>query len=83
MTPRDPNGGVKVVGLGTDHRLPLAQNPVVRGNVARPLASASTSFRVARRLANRVANGLPTLAAPDQFLARHAITADACGRIYP
>ena len=28
------------------------------------MASASTSFRVARRLANRVANGLPTLATP-------------------
>ena len=29
----------KVVGLGTDRRLSLAQNPVVRGNVARPLAA--------------------------------------------
>ena len=35
----DPNGGVKVVWLGTDRRLSLAQNPVVRGNVARPLAA--------------------------------------------
>ena len=35
----DANGGVKVVGLGTDHRLSLAQNPAVRGNVARPLAT--------------------------------------------
>ena len=25
--------------LGTDHRLSLAQNPFVRGNVARPLAA--------------------------------------------
>ena len=25
----DPNGGVEVVGLGTDHRLSLAQNPVL------------------------------------------------------
>ena len=32
-----PGGGVKVVGLGTDHRLSLVQNPAVRGNVARPL----------------------------------------------
>ena len=35
----DPNGGVKVVGVGTDRRLSLAQNPVVRGNVARPRAT--------------------------------------------
>ena len=35
----DANGGVKVVWLGTDHRLSLAQNPAVRGNVARPLAA--------------------------------------------
>ena len=32
-----PDSGVKVVGLGTDHRLSLVQNPAVRGNVARPL----------------------------------------------
>ena len=25
----DPNGGVNVVGLGTNHRLSLAQNPVL------------------------------------------------------
>ena len=36
---RVPNGGVKVVWLGTDRRLSFAQNPVVRGNVARPLAA--------------------------------------------
>ena len=35
----NPTGGVKVVELGTDRRLSLAQNPVVRGNVARPLAA--------------------------------------------
>ena len=34
---RDPNCGVKVVWLGTDQRLSLAQNSVVLGNVARPL----------------------------------------------
>ena len=33
----NPTGGVKVVELGTDRRLSLAQNPVVRGNVARAL----------------------------------------------
>ena len=34
-----PNGGVKVVELGTDRRLSLAQNPVVRGNEARHQAA--------------------------------------------
>ena len=39
MTPRDPNGGVKVVGLGTDHRLSLAQNPLLlAGQIAMLLA---------------------------------------------
>ena len=35
----NPTGGVKVVELGTDRRLSLAQNPAVRGKVARPLAT--------------------------------------------
>ena len=38
-TPRVLMVLVKVVGLGTDHRLSLAQNPAVRGNVARALAA--------------------------------------------
>ena len=38
--PRDPNGGVKVVELGTDHRLSLAQNAVLlAGQIAILLAS--------------------------------------------
>ena len=36
---RVPNGGVKVVWFGTDRRLSLAQNPVVRGIMARPLVA--------------------------------------------
>ena len=40
MVPTDPNGGVKVVGLGTNHRLSLAQNPVLlAGQIAILLAS--------------------------------------------
>ena len=36
----DPNGGVKVVGLGTNHRLSLAQNPVLlAGQIAILIAS--------------------------------------------
>ena len=36
----DPNGGVEVVGLGTDHRLSLSQNPVLlAGQIAIFLAS--------------------------------------------
>ena len=35
-----PNGGVKVVGLGTNHRLSLAQNPILlTGQIAILLAS--------------------------------------------
>ena len=38
----DPNGVVKVVGLGTDHRLSLAQNPVLlAGQIAILLASSN------------------------------------------
>ena len=38
----DPNGGVKVVGLGTDHCLSLAQNPILlAGQVAILFASSN------------------------------------------
>ena len=33
--------------LGTDRRLSLAQNPVVRGNVARPLAAVEMRLWIA------------------------------------
>ena len=46
-TSSDPNGGVKVVWLGPDRRLSLAQNPVVRGNVARPLAAVEMRLWIA------------------------------------
>ena len=53
----EPNGGVKVVGLGTDHRLSLAQNPVLLARqIAILLASCNRDIarlRKRRQVADR------------------------------
>ena len=55
----DHNGGVKVVGLGTDHRLSLAQNPVLlAGQIAILLASCNRD--VARLRKRRQVTGTPS-----------------------
>ena len=53
----DPNGGVEVVGLGTNHRLSLAQNPVLlAGQIAILLAACNRDvarLRKRRQVAGR------------------------------
>ena len=61
---RVPNGGVKVVWLGTDHRLSLAQNPVLlAGQIAVILASCNRDvdrLRKRRQVAGREEGGPPS-----------------------
>ena len=53
----DSNGWVEVVGLGTDHRLSLAQNPILlAGQIAILLASSNrdvSRLRKRRQVADR------------------------------
>ena len=56
-TPRDPSGGVEVVGLGTNHRISLVQNPVLlAGQIAILFASSNrdvSRLRKRRQVAGR------------------------------
>ena len=61
---RDLNGGVKVVGLGTNHRLSLAQNPILlAGQITILLASCNRD--VARLRKRRQVAGCEEVRAGD------------------